>query len=271
METKTMLFIGILLITSGCMENLDLNNSDNSNSEQMPNRGLEIQEFTITDNTLRPEQNAMITASLKNHHEEISLEEVEIFNEGPHLTVEKRGCTPSESDLEGAQQNIYPKMECNWEVEAPSESEIDGFRERTEPVKLRVSYEASVENREALKVSFQDIEDIENTQTVSRSFENGEVEASMTTESPVAASSGNSVELSASNSGDGRIDGVYEFSYTPDVFENCPESDEPIGNNDWSTVCDLSSESTGTRNLFFTVDYKYIKEPNLDITLVNRG
>ncbi|EHK02095.1 hypothetical protein HRED_05798, partial [Candidatus Haloredivivus sp. G17] len=40
METKTMLFIGILLITSGCMESFDLNNSDNSNSEQMPNRGL---------------------------------------------------------------------------------------------------------------------------------------------------------------------------------------------------------------------------------------
>jgi len=270
-ETKTILFIGIILITSGCMENLDLDSSDESNSNQMPNRGLEIQEFTITDDTLRPEQNAMITASLKNYHREISIYEVEIFNEGPHLTVNKQGCTPSENNLEGARENIYPEMECSWEVEAPQESEIDGFRERTEPVKLRVSYEAPVENQEGLKVSFQEIEDIENTQTVSRSFDNGEVEASMTTESPVAASSGNTVELSASNSGDGRVDGGYEFSYSPDVFENCPESDEPIGNNEWSSVCDLSSESTGTRNLFFTVDYKYIKEPNLDITLVNRG
>lgn len=249
------------------MENLD----NNEETEKMPNRGLEIQEFSITDNTLRPEQNAIITASLKNYHRDIDLDKLEIFNEGPHLEVDKQGCTPSEEELEGARTNIYPNIRCNWKITAPPGNEIEGFQQRTEPVKLRVSYEASVENRDALKVDFQDIEDIEHTRTVSRSFDNGEIQGSMTTESPVAFSSGNSIELTANNIGEGRIDGGYRFDYTPDVFENCPDQGNPISGSNWREVCDLSSESTGVRNLYFTVHYKYIKEPNLDITIVNRG
>lgn len=240
--------------------------------DEMPNRGLELQEFTVTDNRLRPEQSARITARMKNYHREIDLREVEIFNSGPYLEVEERDCSPSISELEGARQGIYPEIRCNWDVNAASSSDLGGFRERTEPVKLRISYNASVENQKALKADFRDIENIDETERISRSFDNGEVEGSMTTESPIAASSGNSIELSTRNVGEGRIDGSYRFSYTPQSFgENCPPSGNPIATSDWESICTLTSDSTGVRNLFFTIDYKYIKEPNLDITIVNRG
>jgi hypothetical protein len=266
-ETKLALVILFVVISSGCVDQLG-----DGGEEQMPNRGLEIQDFSITDNTLRPQQNAIIRASFKNYHRYIDVNEVSIFNEGPHLDVQSRGCTPSTEDLEGARQGLYPEMECVWEVTAPEESEIDGFRERTEPVKLRLSYNGSLTNQRALAVSFQDIADIENTTVTSRSFSNGEISASMTTESPVAFTSGNSVELTVQNDGTGRIEGPYRFEYTPgNVFENCPSQEAPLVGSEWRQICDLSAESTGTRNLFFTTYYKYVKEPNLDITIVNRG
>lgn len=267
METRIALILLLIMLSSGCMENLG-----NGEGEQMPNRGLVIQEFSITDDTLRPQQNAIIRSSFKNYHSYIRINNVSIFNEGPHLDVQKRGCTPSEDELEGAREGLYPEMECVWEVTAPEEGDIDGFRERTEPVKLRLSYNASLTNQRPLAVSFQDIADIENTTVRSRSFSNEELSASMTTESPVAYTSGNSVELNVQNVGNGRVEGAYRFEYTPrGVFENCPSQEKPIVGSEWNRVCDLSSESTGTRNLFFTTYYKYIKEPNLDITIVNRG
>lgn len=268
MENKLVLMMLLfVVISSGCVDNVG-----NGEEEQMPNRGLEIQDFSITDNTLRPQQNAVIRASFKNYHRYIEINDISIFNEGPHLDVQSRGCTPDEENLEGARQGLYPEMECVWEVKAPRGSEIDGFRERTEPVKLRLSYNASLANQRPLEVSFQDIADIRNTTVVSRSFSNDELSASMTTESPVAFTSGNSIEFNVQNTGDGRVEGAYRFEYAPSsVFENCPSQEKPIVGSEWNRVCDLSSESTGTRNLFFTTYYKYIKEPNLDITIVNRG
>ena len=266
METRLALILLLVIITSGCVDNVG------NGQEQIPNRGLIIQDFSITDNTLRPEQNAIIRANFKNYHRYIEINEVSIFNEGPRLDVQKRGCTPNEEELEGARQGLYPEIECAWEVVAPKESEIGGFRERVEPVKLRLSYNASLVNQRPLRVGFQDVADIENTTVVSRSFSNDEISATMTTESPVAFTSGNSLELNVQNTGNGRIDGSYRFEYTPsDVFENCPSQENPIVGSEWNRVCDLSSDSTGTRNLFFTTYYKYIKEPNLDITIVNRG
>lgn len=266
METKYILILGLILATSGCVEELA-----NSTNEEVPNKGLELESFTITDNQLRPDQNAAIIASFTNYHREIEMNEVEIFNEGVHLDISKQGCTPSIENLEGAREGIFPEMECRWTVEAPGEEALSGFRERTEPVKMRVSYNATATNQEPLEVEFRDIAEIEHTSPVSQSFSNGEVDVNMITESPVVKNSGNSIELQVSGTGPGRIEGDYSFEYTPDgVFGNCPEKDRPVVGSEWNTVCTLSADSTGVQNLFFSTHYKYIKEPNLDITLVNR-
>ncbi|MFP4038375.1 MAG: hypothetical protein ACLFTA_01170 [Candidatus Nanohaloarchaea archaeon] len=263
MEGKLLLILLVILITSGCID---------GGEKESPDKGLEIKEFSVTDNQLRPEQNAIITARFKNYHNFIEVNEISIFNEGPHLNVTKRGCTPDVDELEGAREDIYPEMECNWKVQAPPEEDLQGFRQRTEPLKLKASYNASLSSQKPLKVDFKDLEDIENTTTVSKSFSNNELKASMVTESPVAHSSGNSIELSVENAGVGRVEGPYRFEYTPEnVFENCPKMERPVSGSSWRNICDLSSGSTGVRNLFFTTYYKYIKEPNLDITVVNRG
>lgn len=267
METKHLVILTVIILTSGCIEGLNTSEDE----EGLPNRGLEIQEFSISDSDLRPEQQAAITARFTNYHRDISVEEVKIFNEGVHLDVEKQGCTPSIDNLEGAREGVFPELECRWTVTAPDESALEGFRERSEPVKLRVAYEASVSNQRPLEVDFQDITEIENTNTVSRSFSNGEVSVELVTESPITQGSGNSIEMHVSGAGNGRIDGSYRFEYTPEeVFDDCPENGNPISGSEWREVCTLSSESTGVQNLFFSTHYKYVKEPNLDITLVNR-
>lgn len=268
MEIKHIIILGLILITSGCIEGLE---NTNTEDEQLPNKGLEIDEFMITDDNLRPGQNAVIRASFSNYHREIDINEVKIFNEGVHLEINKQSCTPSIENLEGARDGVIPSMECRWTVVAPDESALEGFRERNEPVKLRVSYNASVSNQRPLTVDFQDITDIENTETVSRSFSNDEISTTMTTESPVVQGSGNSIEIDVSGTGPGRVEGGYSFEYTPEeLFDDCPDEGHPITGSDWREVCNLSSDSTGVLNLYFSTHYKYIKEPNLDITLVNR-
>jgi len=263
-ETKHLVILTIILITSGCV-------NETQSSEDIGEKGLEIEEFSITDDRLRPQQNAVITARFKNYHREIDVDTVEIFNEGSNLEVSKNGCTPSADDLEGAREGVYPEMQCTWNVEAPEEDELEGFRERSEPVKLRVSYSGALENREALQAEFRSITDIEKTSRVSKTFSNNEMEARMTTETPIAKGSGNSMELQLRNIGPGRLEGSYSFKYTPDeVFENCDSEASPRIGSEWSTVCTISSDSEGVRNLYFSTDYKYVKEPNLDITVVNR-
>lgn len=265
METKHILIISLIILTSGCTE------ISQDTGTQVDTKGLEIESFTVSDDRLRPEQQAIIHADFKNYHSDIEVHEVEIFNEGANLDVSKNGCTPSISDLEGAREGVHPEMQCTWTVEAPEEDALEGFSERSEPVKLRVSYTGSLENRESLGVEFRDVTDIERTSTASRGFSNGEISAEMITETPIVQSTGNSIELKVENVGPGRVDGSYSFDFTPEeVFEGCDSDGEPQIDSEWSSVCTLSSESRGVQNLFFTTDYKYVKEPNLDITVVNR-
>lgn len=268
MEAKKTIFIlGIIIITSGCVDEIQNNDSQ---SQEMPNKGLEIEEFSITDDELRPEQNALMTARFKNYHTDIDIQTLEVFNEGAHLNVDKEGCNPSIDELSGAREDLYPEMECTWTVEAPEEEALRGFSERREPLKLRVEYEGSIENQEPLQVEFRDVGDIEHTSTESLSFSNDELSVDMIAESPITHS-GNSIELKVDDAGPGRVEGDYSFEYTPEgVFEDCDDEGEQVIDSEWSTVCTLSAESSGAQNLFFTTHYKYIKEPNLDITLVNR-
>ncbi len=253
--------IGILLL-SGCIDESD---------DELPNRGLEIEEFTITDSELRPDQNAVIRGTFRNYHEWIDVETVEIVNQGDNLDVSKQGCTPDPDELEGARQGSVPTMQCTWTVNAPSEDELpSGFESRSEPVQLRLGYNASVTNSDALPVDFQDSSDIDATESVSRSFSNDEVSVSMDTDSPIASGSGGSIEFEINGEGPGRISEGYWMEYEPsDVFEDCDTERQPISGEEARFTCSIDSDTAGVENTFASIYYKYVKEPNLDITVVS--
>ncbi len=264
MENRlAVLIVVAILLLSGCIDEQE---------DELPNRGLEIEEFSVTDSELRPGQNAVIRGTFRNYHEWIDVETVEIVNQGDNLDVSKQGCTPEPEDLSGAQQGSIPTMQCTWTVNAPSESELSGgFESRSEPVQLRLGYNASITNMDALQVDFQDVSDIESTESVSSSFSNNEVSVQMNTDSPVASDSGSSMEFEISGEGPGRISEGYWLEYEPsDVFENCDTEREPISGSDAAFVCTIESDSTGVENIFSSIYYKYVKEPTLDITVVNR-
>ena len=267
METKIMILLGIIVLTSGCMDQL---NNGNNNNQELPNRGLIIEDFSSTDTELRPEQQAVVRADFRNYHEEIDVQNVQL-QPGTRLQVESQGCNPDIEDLEGAQNGIAPTMSCTWTVEAPEG--LDGFREVSESLQLRAEYRASMENQEPLPLEFTPASEIESTQIVSQSSSNGEVSLSLTADNPIAMNAGTGLEIVADNNGPGRLPEGFTFDFEPQsLFDDCENGRQEEGLQDdrVNFVCTLSSSNQGVRNVFVSTDYKYIKSPVLDITIVDR-
>jgi len=264
-----LLLIGLVLLTSGCLEEIGL-----ENDEELPNRGLVIEDFSVSDSELRPNQQAVVTAYIRNYHRDIDLETVELANVGTLLNAESEGCSPEASELEGARDGVQPTMTCTWTVEAPGEDALEGFTERNEPVQLRLEYSASMENEQPLRVEFRPVDEITSTEIVSESSSNGEVSMRLSSDSPVTMEAGTSLEVVADNAGPGRIPDGYSFNFEPrDLFTSgCEDgkTEEPLTGDEVNFVCSLESDNQGTDNVFVSLDYKYIKEPVLDITIVNR-
>ena len=268
MDKKLLLVFGLIIITSGCLDQAGLNGGE---QEELPNRGLVIEDYSITDEQLRPEQQAVIRAEFRNYHREIDVQKVELTNYGTLLSVERQGCTPEIGELEEATERVQPRMECSWRVEAPGESELEGFEERREPVQMRVEYEASL-NSEPLNLDFRPVEDVTSTAVASTSSSNGEVSLDIAADSPATLSSGTALEVVANNDGPGRLPDGYSFDFEPRrLFEDCEDGrkEEGLQGDEVNFVCSLTPDSEGTTNVFVSTDYKYVKEPTLDITLVN--
>lgn len=265
-ETKILILLSLVIITSGCMEHLN----DNGDQE-LPNRGLVIDEFSVTDNQLRPEQQAVVRADFTNYHEEINVQSVTL-EPGTRLSLNRQGCSPEPGELEGARNGITPTMTCTWTVEAPEGAEAyEGGV--TESLQLRAEYEASMENQESLRLDFRPAADIESTSIVSQSSSNGEVSLSLTADNPVAMNAGTGLEIVADNNGPGRLVDGFSFDFEPEsLFDDCESSRTEVGLQDdrVNFVCTLSSANKGVRNVFVSTDYKYVKSPVLDITIVNR-
>ena len=268
-DKKILLLIGVVIITSGCLEETGLTGGENQ--EELPNRGLVIEDYSITDNELRPGQQAVIRAEFRNYHREIDIETVELANYGTLLSVERQGCTPEVGELEGARDRVQPLMECTWTVEAPGESELEGFQERSEPVQMRVSYNASMDS-EPLNLDFRPVEDVTSTTVASTSASNGEVSVNIAADNPAPLESGTTLEVVANNNGPGRLPNGYSFNFEPRrLFDDCEDGrrEQGLQGDEVNFVCSLTTDSEGTTNIFVSTDYKYVKEPTLDITLVN--
>jgi hypothetical protein len=275
-EGKKLLLASALVLTvlaSGCTSELpvDLSGGESTEEpEQIPGKGLEVTRFTISDNTLSPEQQAEVTLEIKNYHQrDINLTGIELYNTEP-ITASGKECTPDE--IKEAKPGIYPVMECTWTVTAPTADEIGAFSQRKTSFSANIPYESVIENFEPLKVTFKPYEQINNTKKRIMSFSNGEVQVEVQTESPAALRQNKTLGLRVSKAGSGRIDGDFSFDYTPSsLFQGwCPEEKKPVLQNTVEFNCPmrLDSDQTSERNLFFTVHYKYVQSPSLDVTIV---
>jgi len=234
--------------------------------------GLQVETLDISDSTVNSGQTALITLELKNYHrQEIAIDDISLYNTGI-LETEKQGCNPPPSRLETARKDYIPEMRCRWTVQVP-EKEIENFNSKTVPVKLNLAYQSQLSNSDnPIKVHFQPLEDIEQKNEVRETYSNKEVSLQIETGSPIQFE-GSTVTITANNAGNGRVDSDYSFDYSPStVFPDCPQQKEPLIEQEVQFACsiDPQTDSSLTRNLIVSTSYKYVKEPTLDVEVVNR-
>ncbi|MFB6180447.1 MAG: hypothetical protein ABEJ93_01080 [Candidatus Nanohalobium sp.] len=280
METKTLAAItgiALILLASGCTlpeEIQDTENKDNK-PELASDRGLKIEEFRMTDESLRPNQEVIMRLKLTNYHtEDIDIKEVSIYNEGL-LKVDKssKECNPSIGKLGKASPGNYPSMVCTWRVTAPDKEKYGGFENKPASVNLRLKYESSLTNEKPFKVRFKPLDEINNTESIGKSFSNAEVSMSVSTEDPVPKQGSRVLEVSVKEVGRGRLveGSEYRFDFRPShLFQGCNQPGAPVVGNEYSFACTLQGGIEGTRNLGFSTSYKYVKEPVLNVRLVNQ-
>lgn len=274
-KTKISIVLITALIASGCA--MPTNNPETENTDDGPDlaqdRGLRIMEFRSTDETLRPSQPAILNLRLKNYHtNDIDIENISIYNEGL-LEVENQTCTPNPSDLGSASAGTYPELECQWDMEAPPEDAYGSFDSKPASVNLRLVYDSSLTNQQPFKVDYKALEEINSTKSIQKTFSNSEVSMKVSTETPVPSSSSRVLNVVTKEIGKGRIvaDTNYSYSFVPNnLFEDCEREDAPVVGKEFEFSCTLEGAGqTGTRNLQFSTYYKYVKEPVLNIKLVN--
>jgi len=275
-NNKILVLVVTAILASGCTlpENSSNNNSNGDNGPDLAeDRGLQIESFRTSDETLRPSQPAKVNLRLKNYHtRDIDIEEISIYNEGL-LTVENRECNPDPDSLGQASEGNYPEMECQWDIEAPPEEEYGSFDSKPASMNLRLRYDSSLTNEDPFKLEFKELDEINNTEDISKTFSNSEVSMNIETEEPVPLDSGRTLIVKTEEIGQGRIvaDTNYDFEFTPsNLFEDCDREDAPVVGKELEFSCEVTgSNQEGTRNLIFSTDYKYVKEPVLNIKLVN--
>ncbi len=283
MEIKYVLAIAIVVAVSGCADSEISNSSTTEKTTPVPQKGLKVASLSITDNTLTPEQEAIVNLQLKNYHtESIEVEDITLFNTGL-LEREydssdgwKKRCKPDELRVaepgkDGSEPRI-PTMECSWRIKAPSEKGLGAFESKTESISVQIAYSSEIENRDPFKITFKPLSDIQSTKTVSKEFSNSEVSVSMEAESPLSFQGGN-MDFRVEEIGEGYVNGSYSFGYTPEsIFDtgSCPEEDKTVVGNDVQLSCPLGleNEQEATRNVFFSTSYKYVKTSTLDVEVV---
>lgn len=264
-----MLLLATVVVASGCIHNSSTFQPPQSDSQ---GQGLQVERFDISDQELNPGQQGLINLELKSYHsQDIQIDDISIYNTGILEVVESKECSPSDSEIQGMREDYVSTVECRWTVEV-DEEDVENFESRTVPVKLNLAYNSSLSNSDnPVKIHFQSLDQIDQTNEVQETFSNSEVEMDIETDSPVQFS-GSPVTVTVRNSGVGRIDSDYGFEYTPEsVLESCPSSKEPLVESEASFTCDIEpqSETDQTRNLVFSTSYKYVKAPTLDVEVVN--
>lgn len=296
----------MVVIVSGCVDEADdiLDSLDNDNEEtttagghgeDSPNtdRGLEIVEFQVLNPEIESRDDAVgttIELVLRNYHSDpVFVEEMSIYDSSL-LDVRNMECTPRTTEgltnddgenveLEPAQEDFAPEIFCEWDVIPPSPEDFGGYDQRRFSPTLYLEYESLLENEDPLQVEFRDRDDIREMSALENSFTNNEVSMTKTVEQqPVPTSSERAIDFELRNDGPGILGEMesgedFEVEFSPEnVYgDNCENGvDESIDiGSSVEFSCDLSFSQEVTRNLFTAVRYKYIKEPSVDVTVVN--
>lgn len=281
MDRKLVGLLLTVIVASGCALPQQQSNGDNQGNQGpdlAEDRGLKIEAFRTTDETLRPSQPAVINLRLKNYHTaDINITDIRIYNEGL-LNVSNKRCNPSPENLDSASGGNYPEMKCQWDLEAPEEDAYGSFKSKPASMNLHLEYESSLTNQKPFKVEFKPLDEINTSSDLGKTFSNSEVSMSVSTENPVPMDSGRNIHISAHELGKGRLaSGTnYTFRFTPDTIfgSDCQREDAPIVGKEVEFSCHIGGEDKdvqrGTRNLIFSTYYKYVKEPVLNIKLVNK-
>lgn len=270
MNKQAFLLLTAILVASGCAHGSgeDQNTSKNS----IPDKGLVVEEFKVSDNEINANQQAIITLRLKNYHKSsMEINDISLYNTGV-LEVGEKSCSPSKENIGTAKEGIVPEMECSWIVKA---EDLQNFRSKNIPIKLNLNYSAEFTTPTTTKVHFRPLGGIEKTREISRSFSNNEVKLSMETENPIPYNNNGTFYVKADSVGKGRVAGnSYSFSYSPEsLFKNCPEDEEFVIGSKIEFACPIKMESDSdsqtTRHVSLSTSYKYVKQPSLDIRVVN--
>lgn len=271
MQRTEIILVVLIVLTSGCMDEFD-DVIEPSSSEGEVGEGFTIEEFSISDEELREDQFATLTLEATNYNDELNFTGLTTEYNEERLEITDRQCNPPMDEIGGAREDYQPSITCTWDVTTDLDGDITlPGGELTESITLRKEYETAVENQEPISIDFRDQEDIRNTHIERRSFSNSEVKIDLAVEEPASLESGTVLEVQASETGNGRIDGDYSFDYRPEeIIDDCPESEEPLVDDEVEFTCTLSSEVTGSRNLVVSTEYKYVEEPVVDVRVVER-
>lgn len=262
MDNKTIILISLALLASGCLK---------GSTPSSPGQGPTLEKFTASDNKLKPEQVTQVEAVFTNGKETdttLNSEDIQLFNTGEIEVIDKT-CNPD--SLKTAREDFSTEMRCVWEVKAPGEDWVEGFGSKPLSINMVFEYTTQVEAKEPLSIRFEENNDIRNREKVSKTYSDGKISISITSDSPLPVNKDQEIEISASNNGPGEIRGPYNFEYTPKSIikeGSCPSEKEPIEGEGTTLECTVNTGLTGERKLFVTTSYKYQQIHNSVIEVV---
>ncbi|QGA80797.1 hypothetical protein [Candidatus Nanohalobium constans] len=263
MDNKIILTAILALAASGCM--------DSTNPGGGSGNGIQVEKFSITDDTLNPNQKTVIEAKIRNYNKApttLNSENITLFNTGQlKVQEDSKNCNPKK--ISNSDQDINPVIRCTWNVEAPGKSFIEGFDSKPLSVKLQIRYSSTVENNQPLKINFQNMSEIKESSPIKTTASNNDLKMSIETQTPSPVTTPETLTVKTANTGVGSIKGKIKIKCSPEkLFSECPQEKTPIQDQ---TRFNLNAETelTGTQNIFISTHYKYEKNPNLDIEVVN--
>jgi hypothetical protein len=249
MKNKSLIIITVSIIATGCM--------NGPNPPPASGGGLNVEKFSLVDTDLNPNQTTQLELEMTYSDTSpinLSSEDISLFNLGK-LNASNKECTPEE--MERRQGDYVPKMNCNWLIEAPPAGTVEPFEKKPISINLVMEYERELNNKKPVKLNFQEIEDIDETRTISETFSNQEVQMKIDAETPLQVEKTNTIEVKLKKKGGGELLSNYSVRYRPKkIFKECPSELEPI-DGEISRNCNVKSLITGTRNLYFSTSYKY--------------
>ncbi|MFB6099808.1 MAG: hypothetical protein ABEK16_00915 [Candidatus Nanohalobium sp.] len=259
MDSRLVVLLVITVAASGC-------------GQKSQGTGVKIQSLSASDTSLNPGQEFSVEAQIVNYNQApttVKAGNIRLYNLGQLKKVSgSKGCNPD--SIGASKENFNPRMVCTWVLKAPGKQFVKGFKSKPLSFKMGLEYSSTLENREPLKIDFQKMSKISQSNEIKRTFSNGDITATVTAQTPVALGNPQNLEIKVKNTGPGYVVGKYRVDFSHENLVNCPSKGnrKPIQGTA-RLSCTLNADSAGSRNLFISISYKYEKTPNVDIKVVN--